>query len=256
MSETKPVFIADSCVGGLSVLKSIWDSGGTQDVVFLADYAVNPLGVKSDELIREVVFQWLEKAGEVADTLVIGCNTLSIRYDQLLRVTRFDAGPARVISMVDCFKAMVEKECEHLSHKRVLIIGTVFTASQDTYPELLQERCAGVEVKTIAATELERTIARLRPWSADDDSVLTQPLRAALAQADFAILACTCFPMARLELERQFPGVVFLDPGACCAPLLGGHSATQQRRLDLRVTGDVVPKASVAEFAAGYLQNR
>jgi glutamate racemase len=254
--EAKPIFIADSCVGGLSVLKSMRTSGANQDVVFLADYAVNPLGVKSDEAIREVVFQWLGKAAEVADTLVIGCNTLSIRYDQLLRTTQFDTGPAQVISMVDCFKSMVEKESERLSHKRILIIGTVFTASQTTYPEILRAQCPGIEVKTIAATELERAIARLQPWTADDDSVLTGPLREALAQTDFAVLACTCFPMAQSELERQFPEVVFLDPGAYCTALLDDHSVRQHRGLDLQVTGDVVARANVVEFAESYLQSR
>ncbi|MCX6855731.1 MAG: aspartate/glutamate racemase family protein [Verrucomicrobia bacterium] len=256
MIEAKPIFIADSCVGGLSVLKSMRASGANQDVVFLADYAVNPLGIKSDEAIREVVFQWLGKADEVADTLVIGCNTLSIRYDQLLRTTRFDTGPAQVISMVDCFKYMVAKENERLSGKRVLIIGTVFTASQTTYPEILRAQCPSIEVTTIAATELERAIARLQPWTPDDDSVLTGPLRASLALTDVAILACTCFPMARLELERQFPEVVFLDPGACCAALLSDHSATRQGRLELQVTGDAVSHDRVVEFAETYLQSR
>ena len=110
-------------------------------------------------------------------------------------------------------------------------------------------------MKTVAATELERTIARLQPWSAADDSVLTPALRAVLEETDFAVLACTCFPMAQAELERHFPKVVFLDPGASCAPLLAGLNASQQRRLDLQVTGDVVATNSVLEFAEVFLQN-
>lgn len=256
MSHLKPIFMADSCLGGLSVLKSIWDSGANHDVVFLADYAVNPLGVKPDALIREVVFSWLEKAAQVSDTLVIGCNTLSIRYHQLLQTTTFDGGPARVISMVDGFKAMVDAESDRLYTKRVTIVGTAFTASQPTYPAILEANDPGVQVKTVAATELERTIARMQPWSAEDESVLTRPLRAALQETDVAVLACTCFPMARTELERQFPDVLFLDPGAHCAALLAGQSSSQHRSLDLRVSGEVVPQAQVAEFAASYLKNR
>jgi glutamate racemase len=256
MNETKPLFIADSCVGGLSVLKSIRASGSGQNVVFLADYAVNPLGVKSDELIREVVFQWLSQAAAVADTLVIGCNTLSIRYEQLRLGTSIDGGPARVISMVDCFKAMLENESARLSDKRVLIIGTRFTANQRVYPDLLREHCAGVAVSTIAATELERSIARLEPWSAEDDSVITHALRAALAETEVAVLACTCFPMARSELEQQFPGVLFLDPGSYCPRLLEAPSAAQEQHLDLLVTGDAVAKERVLAFAEGYLPTR
>lgn len=245
--------MADSCVGGLSVLKSIWTSGASPGVVFLADYAVNPLGVKKDDLIREVALKWLRQAAAVADALVIACNTLSIRFEQLAGTGALDGGPARVISMVDCFKAMVTAESARLSGRRVLIIGTVFTASQRVYPEILEARCPGARVRTIAATELERAVARLLPWSAWDDSVLTPPLRSALAETEVAVLACTCFPMAQVELQRQFPGVVFLDPGAHCAPLLAGHDASRQRRLDLRVTGEVVDRARVLAFAEGYL---
>ena len=48
MNESRPVFIADSCIGGLSVVKSLWNAGDASDAVFLADYAINPLGVKSE----------------------------------------------------------------------------------------------------------------------------------------------------------------------------------------------------------------
>lgn len=43
MTESRPVFIADSCIGDLSVVKSLWDAGNASDAVFLADYAINPL---------------------------------------------------------------------------------------------------------------------------------------------------------------------------------------------------------------------
>ena len=35
MSDRRPLVIADSCIGGLSVLKSIEDVGGAMDVEFL-----------------------------------------------------------------------------------------------------------------------------------------------------------------------------------------------------------------------------
>lgn len=253
MNDPKPIFMADSCIGGLSVLKSLWETGTDHDVVFLADYEVNPLGVKSDDLICEVVHKWLRAASEVADTLVVGCNTLSIRHHQLLQTNRFEEGPASVITMVDCFRSLVVTESARLANRRILIIGTAYTASQSTYTELLQEGCPGVQVKTIAATELERAIARMQPWSIDNDSVLTKPLRAALAETDFAVLACTCFPMAQAVLERLFPNVIFLDPGTYCGALLAGQDAAQTRSLELRVTGDVMDISLVDDFARKYL---
>jgi glutamate racemase len=85
MSDLKPVFIADSCIGGLSVLKSMCNSGSASYAVYLAYYEINPLGLESDSAIEDVIERWLGLAQEHSDTLVVACNTLSIRYHQLLR---------------------------------------------------------------------------------------------------------------------------------------------------------------------------
>ena len=71
MRNSKPVFIADTCIGGLSVVKSMWGSGYAGDAIFMADYEINPLGVKSDSAIADVVNKWLRLAAENSETLVI-----------------------------------------------------------------------------------------------------------------------------------------------------------------------------------------
>ena len=91
------------------MLKSLWSAGTASDAVFLADYASNPLGVKSNVDIAKVVERWLTQAAEVSDTLFIACNTLSIRYHQLYGSEGRLGRLTRVVSMADCFAAMVEQ---------------------------------------------------------------------------------------------------------------------------------------------------
>jgi glutamate racemase len=253
MSKTTPVFVADSCIGGLSVLKSLWKSGYASDAVFLADYQINPLGVKDDAFIAGVVERWIKFASEHTDTLVIACNTLSIRYRRLLNSGAELPGIKRVISMVDCFEAMVRSESEHLADKKVLIIGTKYTAGQSLYQELLTAAVSGVRVQAIAATELERQVARIEPWDGDSCSVLTSELREAIANTDFAVLACTCFPIVKVKLQALFPGVVFLDPGEYCSEYLQDSSDDFSEELQMRVTGAVVTTTQAADFARSYL---
>ena len=253
MSDRQRVFIADSCIGGLSVVKSLWQTNRTGDVVFLADYAINPLGVKSDADIAEVAHRWLALSEECSNTLVIACNTLSIRYHQLFGGEKPETESNRVISMVDCFESMVSVEADQLEDRTVLIIGTEFTTSQDVYPNILSAASPGSRIEAAAATELERRIARLLTWSSSDKSVLSDDLMRSIDNADVVVLACTCFPMARTELERRFPGVIFLDPGAYCSRLLEESAATEDRHLSIRVTGDVVPRERVTGFAESYL---
>ena len=255
MEGPKPVFIADSCIGGLSVLKSMWNSGSASDAVFLADYEINPIGLESDSAIEDVLERWLELAQERSDTLVVACNTLSIRYHQLPRSKAPVSGLKHIVSMVDCFAAMVKIEAEHLANKKVLIIGTAFTASQHLYPDILIAASLGVRISTIAATKLERKIARFQPWKSGENSALTSDIEEAIKSTDIAVLACTCFPMVRTELDSLYPEVIFLDPGAYCSGLLEQSAVGQNRKLTISVTGKVVSKARVTEFAKSYLDN-
>lgn len=249
------MFVADSCIGGLSVIKSLWKSRMSPNVVFLADYSINPLGVRSDAAIAGVVDTWLSQAAEISDTLIIACNTLSIRYRQLHQASGSKHGLANIVSMVDCFEAMVEAEKDLLSDQNVLVISTEFTASQELYSDILQRAVPSVRVGTVAATQLERKIARFERWDGQQDASFTSELRDAIQNTDVAVLACTCFPMVRADLQSLFPDVVFLDPGAYCSGLMKAAGRAQERKLSLTITGDEVPDTRVIDYARSYLKD-
>lgn len=255
MTDSSRVFVADSCIGGLSVVKSMWKTGGACDAVFLADYAINPLGLKSDSVIADVVDRWLRLADEHSETLVIACNTLSIRYHQLRGSEVPVSGLRQIVSMVDCFEAMVKIEADRLANTKVLVIGTEFTVNQRLYPDILSAALPRAHIETIAATSLERKIARFQHWEHGRDSAFNGELGHAIENADIVVLACTCFPMVRDELESLYPGTVFLDPGTYCPGLLKKSAISQYNKLYIMVTGNVVSTTRVREFAGSYLGN-
>jgi glutamate racemase len=155
--------------------------------------------------------------------------------------------------MVDCLAAMAEQEATHLAGKKVLIIGTAFTVNRGLYAEILDRAVPGVRVAAVAATELERKIARFEHWDGSGDASLTVALRQALENTDVAILACTCFPMVQADLQAMYPDVVFLDPGAWCPGLVTDDVQTEDKMLSLEVTGNAVSEERVVEFARSYL---
>ena len=59
--------------------------------------------------------------------------------------------------------------------------------------------------------------------------------------------------MAKAGLQSQFPGVIFIDPGAYCPGLLEEDNSGDERKLTVKVKGDVVSRARVCEFAESYL---
>ena len=253
MNASKPVFIIDTCIGGLSVVRSLHASERVDDAVFVADYAVNPLGVKSTAEIADVVRRWLTMAEQNSDTALIACNTLSVHYQQLAAAQALSTGLKQVVSMVDCFTNMVRGEADRLVDKKVLIIGTAFTASQSVYADLLKETLPGIQVATVAATDLERRIARFEPATSAGRSFSDPGLVSAIETTDVAILACTCFPLILGELKSRFPDVLFLDPGEYCGHLLTQGAPRTPASLQIRVTGDVVSPTRVTEFAQAYL---
>ena len=157
--------------------------------------------------------------------------------------------------MVDCFEAMVETEARRLANKSVLVIGTAFTASQALYSEVLNRAIPGIRVNAVAATALERKIARFERWDGRGDSSFTAELRQAINNTDIAVMACTCFPMVKADLQALFPSVTFLDPGAYCSGLVTEKSQTQDRKLTITVTGDEVPETRVIDYARSYLKD-
>jgi len=253
MRGSDTIFVADTCIGGLSVIRSLRDSGRTDDVHFLADYAVNPLGVKDDNAIANVVRRWLALAAQRSDRLMIACNTLSIRYRQMQDALGMATGLRQVVSMVDCFEAMTRQQADRLAGKRVVILGTAFTASQLLYTDLLRAVVADARVSTVTATELERRVARFEPGRANPAASLSVEARESLANAEVVVLACTCFPLIQADLQRLYPGVSFLDPGAYCGELLAADTAARNSALHVEVTGNVVSTERVVDFAASYV---
>jgi glutamate racemase len=148
---------------------------------------------------------------------------------------------------------MVKIEADRLANRKVLVIGTEFTASQRLYPDILSAAVPGIRTDTVAATELERKIARFQTWDGAQDTALTNDLGRAIGNTDIAVLACTCFPMIAAELESLFPTVTFLDPGAYCSGLLNENAIAQHRNLHIKVTGKVVSTAQATDLARSYL---
>ena len=255
MNTARPIFVIDTCIGGLSVVKSLHAAGRVSNVVFVADYAVNPLGIKSAKEIADVVQRWLTMAAQHSDTAVIACNTLSVHYQRFSETRECSTGPGQVVSMVDCFERMVNREAERLADRKVLVIGTAFTASQPVYSDILQDALPR-QVVTVAATDLERSIARFEPLDSAARPLSDAGLPEAIEKTDVAILACTCFPLIRAELELRFPHVTFLDPGNYCDELLPQSASQTDLELQIRVTGDVVAPSQVTQFAKAYLCNR
>lgn len=235
------IVFTDTCVGGSTVASELARTRKGLRAFFLADYAVNPLGVKSDEAVREALDRWVDAAGGRAREMVVACNTASVRLRELPQVVeRAGSKGIRVHSMVDFLEAMLEARVLDVSGKRVCVMGTEFTVRQSLYGDrVLGAGASGI--LPLAATRTERVVAHLLHRSPQGRDVIVAEVGETLAQADAVVLACTCFPMVGELIREMNPEITLLDPASGIETLGKEVEADEgPNRMTVALTGSVL----------------
>ncbi len=180
--------MADSGVGGLTVLNRLQKDFPRCNYLYLADSAHCPYGTKSGEQIfRRIqrLVEWFAAHG--AGAVVLACNTASVFAPELRQ--RFS------LPIFD----VIEPTCKlaaSLSEGRIALLATDATVKSGAYQRRLRE--LGATVAAFACSELV-------PFAEHGEQSTPQcqaAVRAALKnldafRADTVILGCTHFPLLR-----------------------------------------------------------
>jgi glutamate racemase len=236
LAEYDLVF-CDTCVGGSTVAARLAGRAKGIRAFYLADYAVNPLGVRSREEVRGALLRWIEFAAARSDLLVIACNTASVRLAECPEaLARAEELGLRVYSMRDLLEQALLASPGRVEGKRVCLMGTRFTVSESPYRERLWEAGA-TEVVPLAATVTERTVAHLQHLSPAGKKAIGAEIGNTIRGSDTVVLACTCFPLVREQIHELNPRCGLLDPaqGVTVLPPLGSGSGPN--RLSVAATG-------------------
>ena len=233
------VVFADTCLGGSTVAARVGASAAGVRGYYLADYAVNPLGVKPPAAIRAALERWLRAATARTGTLVVACNTASVLLEQLPDLLARAAGAdLRVITMVQLLDRALALVPSTIQGRRVCLMGTRFTVGQPVYRDRLI-RAGALEVIPLAATRTERTIAHLWHTSLDGRRQIEDEVADAIRRSDVVVLACTLFPLVGPLLRDLNPSCVLVDPAAGANGLLQ-TSGTGANRLTIAMTGHAI----------------
>jgi glutamate racemase len=213
MVEPKPLLIFDSGVGGLSVLGAIRALLPNAPIVYAADSAGYPYGVKRPEEIEVRVPALLGRLAERVDPelIVIACNTASTIALDSVRA----ALDLPVVGTVPAIKPAAA-----LSKTRAIgVLGTDATVRQP-YVDDLSARFAGdclvLRHGSAALVELAEATLRGEP-TADEDyahalaGLLDQP---GGDRVDTIVLACTHFPLVADRLAAVAPRALTFVDGA------------------------------------------
>lgn len=192
------VGVFDSGVGGLSVLKSLYEANLFEEIIYYGDTARVPYGVKDKETIVKFCLEALEFFKQFnIDMLIIACNTASAYALEELRA-KADFPIYGVI------EAGVRATCKSLKDKdkEILVIATKATICSKQY-QMGLEKEGFTRVKALATGLFVPMV--------EEGIFEGELLKSAflhyfkdVKSPDALILACTHFPLLSKALGEFF----------------------------------------------------
>jgi len=225
MSDSRPIGIFDSGIGGLTVVREIFKRLPNESIVYFGDTARVPYGTKSPEVVKTFALQdifFLLK--QDVKILVAACHTVSSTVlDSLIQTLHLP-----VLGVVE---PGVKAALAVTRKNRIGVIGTRATVMSGTYEKKLTEKRKKIEVVS-QACPLFVPLAE-EGWLDSDVThrvaqIYLKPLRE--KRVDTLILGCTHYPLLK-GVIRDVLGedVIIIDSAEETAKLV----AERLRLLDM-----------------------
>lgn len=205
--------IFDSGVGGLSVLRAIWDALPGAPCLYLADQAHVPYGSRTLAEVRsfsEAITRYLLDQG--ARMVVVACNTASAAALYHLRQV-FPETP--FVGMEPAVKPAAEQTRSGV----VGVLATPATFQGELYASVVERFANGVQILQHTCPGLVGQIEAGRLADQATRAILEEALQPMLEQGiDTVVLGCTHYPFV-IPLIREIvgPTVRVIDPAPAVA---------------------------------------
>lgn len=203
----------DSGVGGLTILRAIREQLPGQPVVYLADQAHVPYGVRKIEEVRSFtkeITRFLIDQG--ARIIVVACNTASVAALGYLR-NEFPETP--FVGMEPAVKPAAEQTKTGV----VGVLATYATFQTDVYNSVVERFAKNVTILQNHCPGLVNQVEKGDLAGLETRRILESALRPMLAQGiDTIVLGCTHYPFViPLIQEIVGPNVRVIDPAPAIA---------------------------------------
>lgn len=207
MSDSRPIGIFDSGVGGLTVAGKIRQILPNEDIVYFGDTARVPYGTKSKETVTKFSVENVEFLMEHDVKLVIvACNTASsLSLDFLKRCFR--------VPIIGVIEPGAREAISATRNDRIGVIGTYATVSSGAYEKAIRKISPRYSVFTQACPLFVPLVEE--GWETKEVTrAITQEYLAPLkAKAvDTLIMGCTHYPILKDVLRKVMgKNVVLVD---------------------------------------------
>jgi glutamate racemase len=197
MSDSRPIGVFDSGVGGLTVLREIRHQMPAEALIYVADLGHFPYGPRSQTQVRGLALDIIAMlAGMDTKLVVIACNTATAAALHVAR-ERFD------IPIVGVIAPGAQAAATATRNGRVAVLSTEGTRASGEYVHAIKEANPGIAVLSEVAADLVEIVEDGDADTPRADAALAPVLRRIVDwRADTLVLGCTHYPLLRPALRR------------------------------------------------------
>ncbi len=198
--HSRPIGVFDSGVGGITVLKEAKRLLPGEDFIYYADTANVPYGIKPREQVKKLVSSAVSfLAGKGVKAVVLACNTATSAAASYLRCIH----DIPVIGMEPALKPAVTSNG---AGKRVLVIATPLTLSEEKFKNLVSTLNAGNVVDMIPAPRLVQFAERGETDTEEVSQFIDRLLSALdISRYGTVVLGCTHFIYFKRQIIEKLP---------------------------------------------------
>ena len=196
MSDSRPIGVFDSGLGGLTVANAIKEKLPNESIVYLGDTARVPYGNKSTLLVTGYATQIANfLLGENAKLIVVACNTASALALPVLQ-SEYQVPILGVI--IPGSQAAVHAT----RNNHVGVIGTIATINSNAYTKVLNEIESSIQI-TAQACPLFVPLVEEGWLNGPVPSEITASYLKSInvANVDTLILGCTHYPLLKPMIQ-------------------------------------------------------
>ncbi len=205
--DERPIGVFDSGLGGLTVVRALFDLLPREHIVYFGDTGRFPYGPKPAEEVRSYAMQITDVLLDCdVKMIVVACNSASsVALDDLQRRTR--------VPVIGVIEAGLRAAIRATRTGRVGVIGTVGTISSGSYQRVAKRLAPDLELTCAACPGFVEFVEN-GDVESDQVHVLAERLLAPVAAAgvDALVLGCTHYPLlARTIGDVMGPDVVLVS---------------------------------------------
>jgi len=251
--ESAPIGLFDSGVGGVTVLRELYEQMPNESVVYFGDTARLPYGKRSAEEIVDYVHEILEWMRQQGTKMVImACNTSSALALEAVR----DQYEFPVLGLI-----LPGARAAVRAGSRIGVISTEATARSQAYAQAVHEINSQAQVWQVGCPKFVPLIEGNRVLEPETEQAVREYVTPLLdSQIDTLVYGCTHYPYLAPVLKKVLPkSVTLVDPAAHVVAAaakeldaMGLRSLSQPRPTLFGVSGEPEPFADMATQMLGY----